>query len=392
MSESPPGPRRLAALDGLRGVAAVGVVVLHVWFYTDDGNPLTNVGDALMQGLRLGVTLFFVLSGLLLILPWVRAVSAERKPPDLRTYVLRRAARILPAYYLALAGAAVIVAFANTKLLPSGTQAGALVAMVQNWLPAAAHKLDPPAWSLAVEISFYVLVPLFGIVTVRRLRTAKRQLAGCAALVALSLVANVLITRFGPQAWHRTFPALLYAFAFGMAIAVPLAHGLRPGVRARLALISIGTTLVVLDAFAHEPLRLRGYLTWQDVPAAAGFALIVYAVAAADHSPVLSVAPVRWIGERSYGLYLWHYPVLVALTGAGLLPGSTLLASIVTVGLALIPAALSWRFVELPILERARRLSDARHRRRAHLHRTGSSRASANASNRPRVALARHAG
>src|SRR5262249_7094921 len=134
-------PRRLAALDGLRGVAATGVVVLHVWFFTaKGGDPLTHVGDSLMQALRLGVPLFFVLSGLLRILPWVRAAGSDREPPQLRTYVVRRAARILPAYYLALAGAAVILAFADTKLLPSATQTGAFVAMLQTWWPGLAAK------------------------------------------------------------------------------------------------------------------------------------------------------------------------------------------------------------------------------------------------------------
>ena len=69
----------------------------------------------------------------------------------------------------------------------------------QNWWPAAAQKLNPPAWTLAVEASFYVLLPLLGLATIRWLRTARRQLACSALLVVLSLVANVLVSRFGPR-------------------------------------------------------------------------------------------------------------------------------------------------------------------------------------------------
>jgi peptidoglycan/LPS O-acetylase OafA/YrhL len=337
-----------------------------------------------MQGLRLGVPLFFVLSGLLLFLPWVRASSGDREPPDVKTYAIRRAARILPAYYLALAGAALVSLLTQVKGMPTAPEALAIAGMVQNWFPAAAQKLNPPAWTLAIEASFYVCLPLIGLATMKWLRTPMRQLAGCAGLVALSLIANLLITWYAPDAWHRTFPAAMYSFAFGMAIAVLLARGLRAGLVARLGLVATGTTLVILDAFAHEPLRLRGYMTWADVPAAAGFALLVFAIASAERSPLLSAPPVRWIGERSYGLYLWHAPIIFLLYDLGLLPSSTVVASVMVVSLAAAVAALSWRYVEMPILNRARRLST----RQAQRRRTGSSRSSASASRRPRVALA----
>lgn len=388
MAASPSRPRRIAGLDGLRGVAALGVVILHVWIYTSDGDPLSNVSDALLQGLRLGVPLFFVLSGLLLYLPWARAARGERPQPDLKAYALRRAGRILPAYYLALAGAAVVSLLVQVKAMPSPGEAAAIVAMAQNWFPSAAEKLNPPAWTLAVEASFYVCLPLMGLAVMKWLRSWKRQLAGCASLVAFSLVVNLLVTRFGVEQWHRTFPATLYSFAFGMAVAVLLAHGLRARPLARLGLVATGTTLVVLDAFAHEPLRLPGYLTWADAPAAAGFALIVFAVASADRSPLLSARPVSWIGERSYGLYLWHAPVLFMAYGTGLLPSSTALATVLVAGVALSLAALSWRYVELPILHRARRVTGTTQERS---RRSGGSRPSAHASTRPRVALARHA-
>jgi peptidoglycan/LPS O-acetylase OafA/YrhL len=381
---------RLTGLDGLRGLAAMAVAVLHVAFYTNRPRPLESLGDAFMQGLRLGVPLFFVLSGMLLYLPWVRATRSTRPAPDVKVYALRRAARILPAYYFALIGATIILVPSGSPRAPSASQAAAIAALVQNWWPDAAQKLNPPAWTLAVEATFYLLLPLLGLATLRWLRTPRRQLAGCAALVAASIGANALFVVLGRHGWHRTLPGSVYAFALGMALAVilPRARGLiRP---ARIALIMAGAALIVGDALAHEPARLPGIDIWQDLPAAAGFAAIVLAVAATDRSPVLDSTPLAWIGERSYALYLWHYPVILLFAERHLLPRSTVAASVLVIGVSLGAAAFSWRFVERPILERARALSDPGRRQRARRRRTAGRPRRVHASSQPHAALARH--
>ena len=97
--------RRLASLDGLRGLAALAIFIFHGWLYTmpaPDALARSAVGDYVAHELRLGVVLFFVLSGFLLSRPWFAAALGERRLPALGRYVRARAARILPAYYAAL--------------------------------------------------------------------------------------------------------------------------------------------------------------------------------------------------------------------------------------------------------------------------------------------------
>src|SRR3954451_7878504 len=98
---------RRPELDGLRGLAALAVLVFHCWLYTmvvpDAGRPVSGL-DLGYSNLRLGLVLFFVLSGFLLYGPWVRAALEDRAAPRVAPYFKRRALRVLPAYYLSLVG------------------------------------------------------------------------------------------------------------------------------------------------------------------------------------------------------------------------------------------------------------------------------------------------
>src|SRR4051794_10940243 len=141
---------RLHALDGLRGLAALAVVVLHVWMYTDANWPApgrTDLLDRAIGELRIAVVLFFVLSGFLLAQPWVRG-----RTPSLGRYAVRRFARIAPAY-----GAAVL----GSLLLPHAPGHGRDIALqalpnfllfLPNVSPETRTQLDPPMWSLHIEV------------------------------------------------------------------------------------------------------------------------------------------------------------------------------------------------------------------------------------------------
>src|SRR5690242_15187243 len=95
---------RLSGLDGLRGLAALAVVCLHVWMYTEAHSAgRSDLVDAVVGEFRVAVGLFFVLSGFLLARPWIAAARSERALPSLGRFAVRRAARIVPAYWLALA-------------------------------------------------------------------------------------------------------------------------------------------------------------------------------------------------------------------------------------------------------------------------------------------------
>jgi acetyltransferase len=180
----------MPGLDGLRGLAALAVVVLHVWMYTDAnraGRP--DLVDAVVGEMRVAVGLFFVLSGFLLARPWIAAARGERPMPDVRRFAVQRIARVGPAYWVALAGAFLL--FRGTG---HGREAGAAALPVfalflENMSSATRGTLDPPMWSLGIEVAFYALLPLVGWGMVAAAARSRRALsvgllAGGWALVA----------------------------------------------------------------------------------------------------------------------------------------------------------------------------------------------------------------
>lgn len=344
----------LNGLDGLRALAAVAVAILHICFFTNRPRFPMSLGEALVQSLRLGVPLFFVLSGTLLYLPWARAAATGAAPPRLRSYALRRAARLLPAYYLALIGSALILAPVRPDWIPRGAALLSTLTLTQTWFHSVGVKIDPPAWTLTIEASFYVLLPALGFVAIRWLRTMRAQLLALGLLAAASIAANGLLFS-GQKLWHWSVPGTFYSFALGMGVAVLLVRGPQLGAWARRVLIAGGALIVLADGLVHQLLRPRSIEFWQDLPAALGFAAIVFAVARTPESRLLGSRLFEWVGQRSYGLYLWHFPVLRLLSETHTLPHNTGLAIAVVLAISISIAALSWRFLEQPVIERVRR-------------------------------------
>ncbi len=339
------------ALDGLRGLAALGVLTLHVWMFTvqDEHSPRELV-SLVMGELRLGVVLFFVLSGFLLAGPWIASALDGRSPPRLGRFAVRRAARILPAYWVAMIGAFLLLRGSGHDYEVAGSQLPLFAVFGQNYVAGAAGKLDPPMWSLAVEVSFYAVLPVVGWLLVRAARRAPMLLA-CAGLVALGLAwsaAGALLA--WPDTAMATLPTFLPVFACGMAAAA-LAHGRAPARPAWAALLVGGTALIVANAvWHHQGTGLPGHVV-RDLPAAIGFAAVVAAVAARPPA-ILSSQPLRQLGTISYGLYLWHLPVLLWLRFVGLMPHAGFLGPWVVVTLASVLAAVaSWVLVERPVIE-----------------------------------------
>ncbi|MGH2966840.1 MAG: acyltransferase family protein [Solirubrobacterales bacterium] len=352
---------RNRALDGLRGLAALSVLTFHVWDYA---RPVPHVvfgspADYALNEGRLGLILFFVLSGFLLYGPWARAALSGADPPELRDYLTRRLARIAPAYYLALLGSVALLWGASGTPgvhLPPASELPLFAVFCQNYSSSTVLSLDPPTWTLAVEASFYLALPAIGVAAVALGRSRGRQLLLPVVVICAGLVWNAFT---GPASvLEKALPAALPYFGFGMLAAAWL-HGRRLRGRGAMWLMLAGIAAVIVDAGIHsglcptaiEPLVSQ---TLRDLPAAAGFAAIVAAAQGAGPRSLLGWRPLVALGTVSYGVYLWHLPLLLALRSAGALPLGLVPALAVVLPASVAVATLSWFGVERPALRWAR--------------------------------------
>ena len=355
------GQRYLPGLDGLRALAVLAVIAYHEQF-----------GWAL--GGLLGVGVFFTLSGYLitsLLLSQWSADGALR----LRDFWLSRARRLLPALFVMLAVVTAWVTLLDRARLSSLRGAvAAAVTYSSNWYLIAARqsyfaRFAPPApldhlWSLAVEEQFYLIWPsllLLGLLCVRKRR------AGAAAWLALPTLALAAVSAVAMLRFYQPGqdPTRVYegtdTRAFGLLIGAALAMACagrvgravleRPSRLTRLMLDGAGIVglavigLMIWRVGQYSPFAYRGGMVALSFASAA-----VVAAAACPASRVglaLGWAPLRWIGARSYGIYLWHYPVIVLTSPAN--AGEDLPRAAAQIAASVILAALSWRFIEEPV-------------------------------------------
>jgi peptidoglycan/LPS O-acetylase OafA/YrhL len=263
---------------------------------------------------------------------------------------VRRAARVFPAYWFALAGAALLLAGTGSSHALRPEHIPILLTAQQDLVVTTPAELIPPAWTLGIEITFYAALPLLGLALVRWVRRPRAQLLACAGLFAGSIAFNVWVHAGGADGrWHSTLFGDLYAFAAGMGATVVAARFAGP----RGLVVGFGAALVLLNALLHDPIGWTALDSLRDAPAALGFALLVVGLA---DSPVLGSAPLRWLGDRSFGLYLWHYPVIAALAVRGWMPSSLVGLLAIVLPVSLLAGHVSWVLLERPLAARARRL------------------------------------
>ncbi|WP_354697664.1 O-acetyltransferase OatA [Paraconexibacter sp. AEG42_29] len=360
---------RAPALDAVRGCAALAIVVLHVWLYT---TTAAEKGDSVLDGVvhqfRLGVPLFFCLSGFLLYRAWVTAVRDGGALPRIAEYARRRAWRIVPAYGLALVGSlALLVPFSDVRGVdvPEAQYLALFLVFASNLHSATNGALDPPMWTLAVEVQFYVVLPLVAALVLSRTPVRLRPallIVPPALLLAAGIAFNVVAAgRPANLVVANSLPALVPCFAAGMAAAVVFGSGLLRSRWVSAALLAGGAGLVVLNGIWHEGNAGVAGRIWRDLPAAVGFAAIVLVAARPTTSRVLHSRSVRALGDLSFPMYLWHMPVMLGLRGFGLFPEGRPVAALAVVLAVTIPVSwASWTLLERPAL----RFSAARARRR----------------------------
>jgi peptidoglycan/LPS O-acetylase OafA/YrhL len=352
------GQRYMPGLDGLRAIAVLAVIAFHEQFSWAPGGLL-------------GVAVFFTLSGYLitdlLLSRWLATGRAQ-----LGNFWLRRARRLLPALFVMLAIVTAWVTLLDRARLTDLRGADAAAATYwSNWYlivqgQSYFSRFAPPQpldhlWSLAVEEQFYLIWPwllLAGLYFIRRRRSA-------GAIRWLSLPTLALAAGSAVLMWRLYHPAVdptrVYegtdTRAFGLLIGAALAMVCSSGTAGRAS----RTMSRVLDVPAALGLGVIAVMIWR----VGQYSTFLYhgglvilsvataAVVAAAACPgslagaALSWPPLRWIGVRSYGIYLWHYPVIVLTTPANGTEDLPRAAWQIAASIGL--AALSWKFVEEPV-------------------------------------------
>ena len=316
--------QRVPALTGMRAVAALLVVGTHAAFAT--GKLTHGYLGAIYARLEIGVAIFFVLSGFLLFRPWVLAAASGSPPPRLARYARHRLRRIMPGYVVAVLATFTVYTVFTPGPNPGQTWHGLFryLTLTQiytdNYLITYLHTGLSQMWSLAVEVSFYVVLPGLAYLLLRARRHAAwrpgRTLTGLAALGAVTPVWLVVAhtTDALPSAAGMWLPAHLACFAAGMALAVLGVAGARWNAGATLPL-AVALYLIVST-------RVGGAIVGSDpawVPVTksllyAAIAMLVVAPLALGSSDryakTLGSRSMVWLGEISYEVFLLHVVVM----------------------------------------------------------------------------------
>ena len=351
---------RFPLVDALRALAALLIVGYHVAFVSGGLGP--DGAGPWLAGLNLGVPLFFAISGFLLYRPWVAARIAGTGPPSARVYGLRRALRIVPAYWVALVLIVLLVARDGVLAWP-----GALVYLGfgQAYDPDRLTGGIGQAWTLTIEVAFYAALPLLALAA-RRLPgpVLRGELLLLAGLVAVSVAWRAVVLATVDPSDPAFFPLLLAlpaqldVFAGGMALAVASAAG-REGRGAAAGWLVAAAAYAALAIWRPDDGALRVVVEHQ-LQAVAAVGLLAPAVLAAGAGgPVrglLAWRPLAWVGLVSYGVYLWHLDVLRELAERDL-PVPLLAAAGLAISLLL--GAASWYGLERYALRLGRRAAGA---------------------------------
>ncbi|MBC1543774.1 acetyltransferase [Listeria sp. FSL L7-0233] len=343
------------SIDGLRALAVIAVIAYHLNF-------------SWAKGGFIGVDIFFVLSGYLitniLLTQWEKTQSLQ-----LKQFWIRRFRRLIPAVYVMIVVVVIYAVFFHPEILKNlRGDAIASFFYVSNWwfifhdvsyfdsfgLPSPLKNL----WSLAIEEQFYMIWPAFLLVFLKWVKNPKLLLKIVIGLGLLSAIWMTILYVPGtdPSRVYYGTDTRAFDLLAGCALAFvwPFTR-LSPVVpKKSKAVLNIAGTISILGfilftAFVSEyqPFLYRGGLLFVAI-------LGVIMIATISHpasylSKIFSFKPLRWIGTRSYGIYLWHYPIITLTTPVVELTQPNIWRAILQVAATFIIAELSFRFIETPI-------------------------------------------
>ncbi|MGI6220864.1 MAG: acyltransferase family protein [Coriobacteriales bacterium] len=351
--------RYIPALDGLRAFAVLAVIFYHMGF-------------TWAQGGLLGVTMFFVLSGFLitgLLLMELRTTHTINLPQ----FWLRRVRRLVPAIVLVILVVAVLCTIFNhvllTKMRPDVVPS---LFFFSNWWQifhnvSYFEAMGSPSplqhfWSLAIEEQYYLIWPplLLLLVKSRVKKTTVRRGLLVAALVSVLLMAFIYNPDADPSRVYygtdtRAFSLLIGAW---LAFIWPMGQltekqAEKVAGKPKWVLEICGTIALIgvlaMCAFAngYSPLLYRGGILLCSALTALTIAAIAHPASLLGR--VVGCKPLVWIGKRSYGMYLWHYPILLLMTNPNATDGPNYLWCILELAIIFVVSALSYKFIENPL-------------------------------------------
>ncbi|WP_195574177.1 acyltransferase family protein [Paenibacillus sp. 1001270B_150601_E10] len=347
--------RYITGLDGLRAIAVLAVIAYHL-----------NLGFA--SGGFLGVEIFFVLSGYL-VTHLLLVQRDGRARLDLKQFWIRRMRRLLPALLLMLIGTVVWMTITSPDRVASfrGDVISSLI-YANNWYllfhnVSYFESFANPSpflhlWSLAVEGQFYLLWPLLVMLGLRFTPKRWQFAAWTFALAILSAVLMAVLYEPGidPSRVYYGTDTRVFALLIGALLAIVQPNHQSSGQAApatKLGIHLIGTVGLVTVLYLlwtideYSDFLYRGGFVLLSVATVMLIAAIAYP--GSVYNRIFSLKPLKWIGVRSYGIYLWHYPIIILTTPLVNTHGFSWTRAILQVAASFLIADLSWRFVETPI-------------------------------------------
>ncbi|MBS4727338.1 acyltransferase [Mycobacterium sp. SM1] len=358
---------RVASLTGIRAVAALLVVGTHAAYTT--GKYTHGYLGLVCSRMEIGVPIFFVLSGFLLFRPWVHAAASGGLPPSLSRYARHRVRRIMPAYAVTVLLAYLVYQLRTAGPNPGHTWIGLFrnLTLTQiytdNYLGSYLHQGLTQMWSLAVEVAFYLVLPLLAyllldLVCRRRWRPVRllAALAGL-ALITPAWLLVVHTTTWLPNGARLWLPTYLAWFLGGMALAVLQAMGARCYALAAIPLATacyLIASTPIAGAPTTSPTALGEALVKTGFYGVIG-TLAVAPLALGDHgwyARLLATKPMVWLGEISYEIFLIHLVTMeiamVDVVRRPIYTGSMLWLVVATLTITIPLAWLLHRFTRVP--------------------------------------------